>query len=163
MSTVRRKAASAPTPEELGEILVAASKRCPQLAAVFAQCALTGARCGEASALRWSDYDSAARKLTIARSIGYTPKAGAYEKPTKTHGIRKIGVDETLEGILLSHIEELRKNVEFGFELVSDPFLFFGEPDGSAPLHPDTPSKYFRRICGTLPLKFEPYLPSTRG
>ncbi len=148
--TVRRKAAAAPTPEELGQILVAASKRSPQLAAVFALCALTGARRGEALALRWSDYDPAARKLTIARSLGYTPKAGIYEKPTKTHGIRKIGIDETLDGVIFSQIEALKKNVELGFELVPDPFLFFGEPDGLLPLHPDTPSKFFRTVCDSL-------------
>jgi hypothetical protein len=105
-------------------------------------------------ALRWSDYDPLARELTISRSIGYTPRDGIYEGPTKTHGIRKIGIDETLEGVVVSQIEALQKNVEAGFELIADPYLFFGEPDGSVPLHPDTPSKFFRIICDSLELPY---------
>lgn len=152
--TFRRKVTTAPSPEELGQILTAASKRSPQLAAVFALCALTGARRGEALALRWSDYDPKAKTLTIARSIGYTSRDGIFEKSTKTHGIRRIGIDETLEGVIVSQIEALGKNAEFGFELVHDPFLFFGEPDGSVSLHPDTPSKYFRKMCDLLGLPY---------
>ncbi len=121
---------------------------------MFALCALTGARRGEVVALRWSDYDQEARKLTIARSLGYTAESGIYEKATKTHGIRKMGVDEVIEGVIASQIEALQKNVELGFDLVQDPFLFYGLPDGSKPLHPDTPSKYFRKICQQLGLPF---------
>jgi integrase len=150
----RRAVVSAPTPEELGQILIATSLRRPQLAAVFALCALTGARRGEALALRWSDYNPRSKGLTISRSIGYTPSAGIYEKSTKTYGTRKIGVDETLEGVILSQIADLQKNVELGFDLIADPFLFFGSPDGSVPLHPDTPSKFFRKVCDSLGLPY---------
>ena len=150
----RRSVASAPSPEELGQILSCASERSPQLAAVFALCALSGARRGEALALRWSDYDMKSRELKISRSIGYTPRDGIYEKSTKTYGIRKIGLDETLEGVIISQIEMLEKNIELGFDLVPDPFLFFGEPDGSVPLHPDTPSRLFRKVCDSLHLPY---------
>lgn len=150
----RRSVASAPSPEELGQILTATSERSPQLAAVFALCAFTGARRGEALALWWSDYDPLARELTISRSIGYTPRDGIYEGPTKTHGIRKIGIDETLEGVVVSQIEALKTNIELGFELAPDLFLFFSEPDGSTPLHPDTPSRVFRKVCDSLHLPY---------
>lgn len=152
--TVRRAPTFAPSPEELGQILIAASKRSPQLGAVFALAALTGARRGEALALRWSDYDQVAKVLTISKSIGYTSGNGVFVKSTKTHGIRRIGVDEALESVLVSQIEALQKNVEAGFELIADPYLFFSEPDGSAPLHPDTPSKFFRIICDSLELPY---------
>lgn len=150
----RRNVVSAPNPEELGQILTAASKRSPQLAAVFALAALTGVRRGEALALRWSDYDRVAKVLTISKSIGYTSGSGVFVKSTKTHGIRRIGVDDTLEGVIVSQIEALQKNIEAGFELIADPYLFFGEPDGSVPLHPDTPSKFFRIICDSLELPY---------
>jgi integrase len=152
--TAERTVVSAPTPEELGQILMAASARSPQLAAVFALCALTGARRGEALALRWSDYDRVTKVLTISKSIGYTPVCGVFVKDTKTHSARKIGGDEAIDAVILSQIFALDKNVGLGFELVPDPYLFFGPPDGSAPLHPDTPSKYFRKTCDVLGLPY---------
>ena len=148
--TAGRTVVVAPTPEELGQILTATSLRSPQLAAVFALCALSGARRGEALALRWSDYDSVAKVLTISKSIGYTPSSGIFVKSTKTHGIRKIGVDETLEGVIVSQIDTLKENTDLGFDLVADPCLFPGTPDGSIPLHPDTPSRMFRKVCDSL-------------
>ncbi len=152
--TVRRNVASAPTPEELGQILIATSLRSPQLAAVFALCALTGARRGEALALRWSDYDPMMKVLTISRSVGYTPASGVVVKSTKTHGVRKLGVDEILEGVISSQTEALQKNVDLGFVLVDDPYVFYGAPDGSIPLHPDTPSRMFRKVCDSLGLPY---------
>lgn len=146
--------ATAPTATELGLILTATSKRNPHLAAFFALCALTGARRGEALALRWSDYDQDTKTLTISKSIGYTPKDGVYVKSTKTHGTRKIGIDETLEGVILSQMEALKENKEFGFDIVENPYLFFGEPDGSVPFFPDTPSSVFRNVCDSLGLPY---------
>ncbi len=122
--TVRRNVASAPTPEELGQILTAASQRSPQVAAVFALCALTGARRGEALALRWSDYDPMLKVLTISKSVGNTSGSGVFVKSTKTHAVRRIGVDETIEGVIVSQVEALQKSVEAGFGLVGDPYLF---------------------------------------
>lgn len=91
-------------------------------------------------ARRWSDYDRVAKVLTISKSIGYTSGSGVFVKSTETHGIRRIGVYGALEGIIVSQIEALQKNVEAGFELIADPYPFFGEPEGSVSLHPDTPS-----------------------
>jgi Phage integrase family. len=68
--------------------------------------------------------------------------------------VRRIGVDEILEGVVISQIEALQKNVDCGFDLVDDPYLFFGDPAGSVSLHPDTPSKVFRIICDSLGLPY---------
>ena len=121
---------------------------------MFALCALKGARRGEVLALRWSDYDPVMKVLTISKSVGYTSGSGVFVKSTKTHGVRRIGVDETIEGVIISQVEALQKSVEAGFELVGDPYLFFGDPSGSVSLHPDTPSKFFRIICDSLDLPF---------
>ncbi|MHB8191381.1 MAG: tyrosine-type recombinase/integrase [Ferrimicrobium sp.] len=152
--TSRRSVVTAPSPEELGQILTLASKRSPQLASVFALAALTGARRGELLALRWSDYDPVAKSLTISKSIGYTSGSGVFVKSTKTDSVRSFGVDEAIEGVIVSQVEALKKSVDVGFELIVDPYLFFGEPDGSVPLHPDTPSKFFRIICDSLGLSY---------
>lgn len=86
----------------------------------------------------------------ISKSLAYTPAVGIFEKPPKTYSIRKVGVDEVMRGVIVSQIKALQKNVEAGFDLVADPYLFDGSPDGSIPLHPDTPSKMFRKVCDTL-------------
>ncbi len=149
--SVKRTVLTAPSPEELDQILAATLPRSVQMTAFFALLALTGMRRGEGLALRWSDYDEMSKVLTISRSLAYTPELGIFEKPTKKYNSdRRIGVDQLLESVIASQMEALRKNVELGFELVSDPFLFPGSPDGSIPLHPDTPSKLFRKICDTL-------------
>ena len=92
--------------------------------------------------------------LTISKSVGYTSGSGVFAKFIKTHGVRRIGVDETIQGVIISQVEALQKSVEAGFELVGDPYLFFGDPSGSVSLHPDTPSKFFRIICDSLDLPF---------
>ncbi|MHB8189876.1 MAG: tyrosine-type recombinase/integrase [Ferrimicrobium sp.] len=152
--SVSRTVVIAPSPEELGQILALASKRSPQLASVFALAALTGARRGELLALRWSDYSSVAKVLTISKSIGYVSGTGVFVKSTKTDAVRSFGVDEAIEGVIVSQVEMLKKSVAAGFVLVADPYLFFGEPDGSSPLHPSTPSKFFRIICDALGLSY---------
>ncbi len=152
--TASRSVVSAPTPEELGQILTAALRRSPQLAAVLALCALTGVRRGEALALRWSDYDPMMKVLTISKSVGYAPGSGVFVKSTKTRSVRKIGVDEILESVVISQIEALQKSVDCGFDLVDDPYLFFGDPTGSISIHPDTPSKFFRKVCDSLGLPY---------
>jgi len=149
-----RSVASAPSPEELDMILEAAESENAQMVNFFACCALTGARRGEVLALRWSDFALDAMVLTIARSVGYTPEAGIYVKSTKTHGVRRLGVDKTLEGVITSQMEMLRSVASQGFKHVADPFLFFNEPDGSKPLFPAYPSKVFRRICDGLGLPY---------
>lgn len=149
-----RSVVTAPTPEELGQILTATFQRSPQVAAVFALCALTGARRGEVLALRWSDFDTSQKVLTISKSVGYTSTSGIFVKATKTMGVRKIGVGKLLEDVIQSQVQELKKHVDLGFDLVTDPYIFFGSPDGSAPLHPDTPSKLFRSVCDSLTLSY---------
>ena len=153
--TVRASVASAPSPHELGLILTEAAKHNQHLAAMLTLSALTGARRGEALAIRHSDYDPKERTLTISRSIGYTVKDGTYEKSTKTNGRRKIGLDDTLESVILSQMQALTDDAKYGgFEIVQDPFLFYAEPDGSKPFHPDSPSKFFRKICDSLGMDY---------
>lgn len=143
-----------PTSEEFGQILTATSQRSSQITAVFALCALTGARRGETLALSCSNYDPVMKVLTISKSVGYTPSTGVFIKDTKTHDVRWIGVDETIEGVAVSQIEALQENVGLKFNLVDDPYLSFSAPDGSIPLHPDTPSKFFRKVCDSLGLSY---------
>ena len=143
-----------PSPEEIGKILEETSKINPQIARVFAIGALTGARRSEVLALRWSDFDRENMALWIKRSVAYTPTSGMIIKDTKTHSERRISIDPTAKSLISAQIELLKSMTEYGFELIDDPYLFFAEPDGSVPFHPDTPSKIFRKVCDKLGLPY---------
>ncbi|HEX7479414.1 MAG TPA: site-specific integrase, partial [Polyangiales bacterium] len=65
--------------------------------------ALTGLRWGEASALKWEDYNEQTRVLQIRRSV-----CERELRPlTKTRKARIVGVPEILVGVLRRHREEL--------------------------------------------------------
>ena len=150
--SVQRTVVTAPSPEQLRDILLEASGRSAQMAALFALLAFTGARRGEIVALRWSDYDSRAGILTISKSVGYTAKNGIFVKSTKTNMTRRIETSTTMNTIVESQVSVLKKNADRGFDLASDPYLFYGDPGGFGPVHPDTPTKFFRIVCDQLGL-----------
>lgn len=151
---VRKAEMHSPSPEELNDILRAAAEINPQLAAVFELCVLTGARRGEVLALRWSDCDLVGHVLWIRRAVSYTPMHGTVIKDTKNHQLRKVAVGSIAEAVIRSQISLLQSMSSKGFNLVPDPYIFFALPDGSQMLHPDTPSKVFRKVCDSLGLPY---------
>ncbi len=151
---------TAPSPAELQEIVAKVATGSAQMANLLALLALTGARRGEIAALRWSDYYFQARMLTISKSVGYTATSGIFVKATKTNKIRRISIDETAAAVIVSQMDELKTHVELGFDLAPDPYLFAGDPGGFQSIHPDVPSKAFRRACQSLGLPY--HLPQLR-
>lgn len=138
--------AHSPTIDQLQEILKEARASHPQWEAMIALAALTGLRRGELCALRWSDLDPF--MIHVRRSLSYTPATGITEGPTKTRQERRVSVDPLTQAVVDRQVEELRRSAaELGVPVARDPFLFFGEPDGSKPLHPDSISKVFRRVA----------------
>ena len=81
--TVRAPRIVPPTAAEVRRLVEAAERRNPILAALVMLAALTGARRGELSALRWTDVDFAAGTVRISRSMLDLP-GRVEEKPTKT-------------------------------------------------------------------------------
>jgi integrase len=63
--------------------------------------AFKGARRGEILALRWSDFDPAAKTLRISRATEQTRQRRIVKGPTTERGIRVITIDEALSDILL--------------------------------------------------------------
>jgi integrase len=63
--------------------------------------ALTGARRNEVLALRWSDFDPAARTLTISRSLEETRAGRRFKEPKTPRGRRTIAIDAGLAALLL--------------------------------------------------------------
>lgn len=83
-------------------------------------------------------------RSSLAGKFGYTPRDGVFVKSTKTAQVRRIGIDQTTESVILSQMYELKTHAELGFDLASDPHLFPADSGGFEPLHPDAPSKAFR-------------------
>ena len=109
--------------------------------------AATGARRGEALALRWADIDG--RDAVISRSLTQT-RAGLQFKGTKTERPRRVSLPESVVAALEQHRQEQNKfRRQFGSTYCSDLDLIFANPDGS-PLKPDTISASISLLCRRL-------------
>ena len=136
----------APSVEQLSEILREARASHPQWEAMIAFAAISGMRRGEICALRWSDF--ADGRVHVQRSLTYTPATGVIEGPTKTRQTRRVALDRIGMAVVEKQMASLKAATEIlGILPVSDPFLFFSEPDGGAPTHPDSISKIFRKLA----------------
>lgn len=72
---------------------------------LFAILFYTGARKGEANALKWSDWDQAASTLYIRRSVNLKAKGGPLEGPPKNaSSYRRIKIPAALTSILADQI-----------------------------------------------------------
>jgi integrase len=145
---VRPAQVVAPSPAEVQAILTAADSIEPGLATLLLLAALTGARRGELCALRWSDFDSAAETLTIARSVYETAGGSWAEKGTKSHQERKIGLDPLAIEALRRHRAAVDATAAgLALQLPVDAFIFSRSPIGSEPIRPDVVSKFARRMA----------------
>ena len=141
----------APSPEQLRQIITAMAEHNPQFASLTALAALTGARRGELLALHWEDFDRSAHIMHIRANLVYTPETGTVLGPTKTKKNRRIALDALASNAVDVQMERLRQVAEkTGIPIVDNPWLFFGEVDGSKPIHPDSISKAFSRITKKL-------------
>ena len=100
---VRRDEILPPTAEQVQLLIQHAEWDHPEMAALIALAAATGARRGELCALRWSDWNRQRGTLTIRRSLAVVHKE-RHEKGTKTHANRTVGLDEFGMGVLVRHL-----------------------------------------------------------
>jgi integrase len=116
-----------PGPQEVQRALGAARQhRELNLYPLLAFLADTGARLGEACALRWSDVETEGA-ATLEESISEVPKryGGRQIKDTKTHNRRTIAIHPTTLAILEAHLHRCRELVRLaGVAWPADPFLF---------------------------------------
>jgi integrase len=138
----------APDVAQVQALITEAEKVEPMLAALLFIGALTGARRGELCALRWSDLDWQAGVLAIGRSVYETKGGGWGEKPTKTHQVRRVGIDEVAVEVLRSHRAQVDKlAADLGLKVPPDAFIFSRSPVGSEPVRPDVVSKFVPRVA----------------
>jgi integrase len=145
---VRTAQVEAPSLTEVQAILTEAERVEPMMAVLLLLAALTGGRRGELCALRWTDLDTTAGTLTIARSVYEAAGGGWSEKGTKTHQARTIGLDDLGQEALSRH----RKAVDvladgLGLDVPPDAFMFSRSPVGSEPIRPDVVTKTFTALC----------------
>lgn len=142
-----------PTVTEVREIIAAAERRDPTMAAVVMLAALIGARRGELCALRWSDCDLQAGTVRIARSMLDLP-GRVEEKPTKSHQERTLALGEAGLEILRLHRQQAdTRAAEAGVELGCDAFIFSEAVDASAPVRPEAVTRFFERVRDGLGLR----------
>lgn len=114
--------------------------------------AATGARRGELCALRWSDIDFEAKTLTISRSIVEAAHSALVEKDTKTHGSRRIALDDGTVIALLEHrVDREAAATAADATYTRHSYLFSRSVDGSKPWPPNDVTKAFVRVrdrCG---------------
>ncbi len=140
-----------PSPEDIGRIIAAAEKQDSDLACFLRLATVTGARRGELCALRWSDLDTKAGTITIARSVVGQRNDDLVEKGTKTHASRRISLDPVTLRSLKAHQERCAaRSADYDVKLPPKAFLFSDTPDGSSPWRPNRLTLAFRRICDDL-------------
>lgn len=136
-----------PNPEAVMRLINEAAKEDPDFACFLTVAATTGARRGELCALRWSAIDFDDQSLTIAGAVVEGVRSKLYEKDTKTHGSRKIAIDEFTSSELDHQRERCEKRAaEFGASLQRDAFVFSPSADGSRPAVPNDVTKTFMRL-----------------
>ena len=154
---VRSKEPDTPEADEVLKIIAEADRSDPVMAALLATGALTGARRGELCALRWSDVDDEAAALTIGRSVFDQPGGGWGEKDTKTHQVRRVGLDEVALRVLELHRERVETRAkEAGVNVLPDGFIFSRSPIGMEPVRPDFVTKFTRRVAHVIGIKMTP-------
>jgi integrase len=149
---MRRREIQPPPVSDTRALLVAAEDRDPDFAALLRVLVATGARRGEVCGLRWSDLDLDAGTVVIRRSVASVP-GGTVVKDTKTHSARRLALDSAAIDSLLQRqrrADELAAMCRC--DIAPDAFVFSADPDGSAPLHPDTVTGGFQRLCRRLGL-----------
>jgi integrase len=143
---VRAPDVRSPDPDDVRRLIAAAERHDPLFAVFLRLAAATGARRGELCALRWSDLDLDAARLTIERSL-IVVDGGVREAPTKTHNRRVIALDRGTLECLHRHLDRQRRLARrCGSELARDAFVFSRRPGGTHPLRPDNCTTSFDRL-----------------
>ena len=119
----------------------------------------TGCRRAEALGLTWSCVNLDKGSILIKRTLNYTKEKGVYIAPTKTKKIRSLSISPRVTSLL----RQLKQ------EQASSPMLIslrnfgikdfvFTQDGTSDPMHPTSPTHYFRRFSERFGIKdFHPH------
>ena len=151
-------------PQEVLALIDAAERENPDLAVFLLLAAVTGARRGELCALRWSDINTGAATVTIARVISVGPLGPVErDKPKTRSSLRTISLDAVTMQMLAAHRLRCEERAALaGVTLRDNAFLFMGTIDGLQAWRPDSTSRRFRDLRKAVGLDPKLHLHSLR-
>jgi integrase len=139
------KPVTAPTVAEVQRMIAAADKDDPDMAALIALAAVTGARRGALCGLRWGDVDWTDLTLTIERSVATMGRGQLITKNTKTHAARRLVLDEFGAAALKLHLRFMEdRAADLGTSMTPETPIF--TYDLERPILPDTVTHDVKRI-----------------
>lgn len=131
--------------------LLAAVATDPELHAWLRIATATGARRGEVVGLRWSDIDLEAGTIRIDEGVTIAI-AGVAVGPTKTGDVRVVYVDsQTVEVVRRLRAKREADCAMAGVALDPEAFVLCRDVAGTQPWRPDTTSKRFGTLRGSVP------------
>jgi integrase len=144
---VRQFKVDPPDPAAVMRLIEAAAAEDLNFACFLIVAATTGARRGELCALRWNSINFEDETLTISGSVVEGVRSELFEKDTKTHGSRKIAIDELTIDALKAHLIRCELSAkECGATLTKYAFVFSPDADGRRPAVPNDVTKEFMRL-----------------
>ena len=138
------------SPRELKIFLEGVSAH--RLFAFFRLAAYSGARRGELCALKWSDFDSEGKKLTISKNRLRAGRETLEQASTKGgEGRRVISLDDETVDILRAHRRrQLEERLLAGTEWIETGYIFVQEI--GQPINVGSPSQLLTKVRGRLGL-----------
>jgi len=142
------------TPDQAVLLLEAAARsRRPEMERLIFVGLVGGMRLGECCAVRRSDIDWEADRVSVERSVMDIPGRRGEEKDTKNYRSRVIYFDPVAMTVLHDQADSLeRRAAAAGTDLVPDCYLWSNAVDGSTPLLPKAVGQYFQRLRDRLNL-----------
>ncbi len=136
-----------PSPEQVRLLFARAAEENPAFAVFLQLAAATGARRGELVALRWTDVNLGTGIVTIARGA-VKGKDGLVIKDTKTHGTRRVALDQGTVAVLTAH-RQAAESVARACETVlpDDAYVFSDAPAGRSSWRPWVVTQAFARLA----------------
>jgi integrase len=137
----------APEVDEVAALLDMALDYDLRVAAFIRLIAVTGARRGEACALRWSDIDEESSTIRIDEAIVAADGGAAVKAPKTRASVRTVAIDpETLALLRSVRIEQSKVAMACGLSLSTDAFVFSADASAAVPPYPDAMSRAFIRV-----------------
>jgi integrase len=139
-----------PTVEQATTIIDAAWAQDPMWGTLVWLVMVTGLRRGELLGLQWRDVGWADGQLDVRRALGRVD-GELVKKDTKSHQMRLIALDPATVDVLAEHrARYLDSARQLGTEPDQGAFLFSYAAAGNRPIHPDTVTHRYRKMCTKL-------------
>lgn len=138
--------------EELNHILSCLNNESLQWKTMIYLMAYSGARKGEIVGLSWENVNLKDNTITIKETLNYTAEKGIYVDNTKNGKERIIDVDsnviELLKALKADQIKSIRAKMKKQGKkgIAKLPKWVFVQDDMSSPMHPDSPTKFCKKM-----------------